>query len=66
MEESMFVLEKEMFLPVQCESALEQSDFLVEDSGLQEAVLMSGKIEKKSDYSHTKQSKSKEVSTTTA
>lgn len=47
MEESMFVLEKEMFLPVQCESALEQSDFLVEDSGLQEAVLMSGKNRKK-------------------
>lgn len=64
MEESMFVLEKEMFLPVQCESALEQSDFLVEDSGLQEAVL--AKIEKKLDYSHTKQYKSKEVSTTTA
>lgn len=66
MEESMFVLEKEMFLPVQCESALEQSDFLVEDSGLQEAVLMSGKNRKKLDYSHTKQYKSKEVSTTTA
>ena len=47
MEESMFVLEKEMFLPVQCESVLEQRDFLVEDSGLQEAVLMSGKNRKK-------------------